>query len=395
MFIGTTYNQNNYLYNSWNPNPDGSTSNGSYIKARFNNCKFSLRNYITQGWDDSNFIGDGVTTDFDLSPYLNSWLSTRSMSNVEIDGVTQTNGVDYTYSTVTNIISFTSPPGNGAVIRTQIFGTITNTFEQYRNRIQLEFINSKIKEFGNGEKEFWLDPTTGLRTTTTTGLPNPPGTIDITDGTTIIKDLPTGVSIGRSLFINTTYADSNQYIDDGEVVYGYGEVEGSGLNNVVEDTTPQLGGDLDLNSNNIDGLGKVLISDGTAAKTAALITEVNGELVQFGTNYEQSGASDLTNTGGYFRIDSRTSKVATELFTVHYQPTGTVASNSIVFQVGSTGDVVAAGEITTDKVVYSALNTAPASATDTGTTGEIRITSTHIYVCIATNTWVRSALTTW
>ena len=43
----------------------------------------------------------------------------------------------------------------------------------------------------------------------------------------------------------------------------------------------------------------------------------------------------------------------------------------------------------------SALNTAPASATSAGTTGEIRVTSTHIYVCIATNTWVRSALTNW
>jgi trimeric autotransporter adhesin len=41
------------------------------------------------------------------------------------------------------------------------------------------------------------------------------------------------------------------------------------------------------------------------------------------------------------------------------------------------------------------LNVAPLSATDTGTTGEIRITSTFIYVCIATNVWVRTALTTW
>lgn len=41
------------------------------------------------------------------------------------------------------------------------------------------------------------------------------------------------------------------------------------------------------------------------------------------------------------------------------------------------------------------LNTAPSSATDTGVKGEIRVTSTHIYVCIATNTWVRTLLETW
>lgn len=43
-----------------------------------------------------------------------------------------------------------------------------------------------------------------------------------------------------------------------------------------------------------------------------------------------------------------------------------------------------------------ALNTtAPASATAAGVVGEIRVTSTYIYVCTATNTWVRAALATW
>lgn len=51
--------------------------------------------------------------------------------------------------------------------------------------------------------------------------------------------------------------------------------------------------------------------------------------------------------------------------------------------------------VTSPKFTLSALNTAPSSATDTGTTGEIRIDAGYIYVCVATNTWVRSALTTW
>ncbi|TAE80364.1 MAG: hypothetical protein EAY81_10510 [Bacteroidetes bacterium] len=41
------------------------------------------------------------------------------------------------------------------------------------------------------------------------------------------------------------------------------------------------------------------------------------------------------------------------------------------------------------------LNAAPANATAPGSTGDIRYTATHIYLCIATNTWVRSALATW
>ena len=51
--------------------------------------------------------------------------------------------------------------------------------------------------------------------------------------------------------------------------------------------------------------------------------------------------------------------------------------------------------MTTTQFRLSALNTAPSSASATGTTGEIRITSNYVYVCIATNTWVRAALGTW
>ncbi len=38
---------------------------------------------------------------------------------------------------------------------------------------------------------------------------------------------------------------------------------------------------------------------------------------------------------------------------------------------------------------------APSSASDTGTTGEIRYDSNYIYVCVATNTWKRVAISTW
>ena len=41
------------------------------------------------------------------------------------------------------------------------------------------------------------------------------------------------------------------------------------------------------------------------------------------------------------------------------------------------------------------LNIAPASATASGTTGEIRFTADYIYVCVATNTWKRTAISTW
>lgn len=52
-------------------------------------------------------------------------------------------------------------------------------------------------------------------------------------------------------------------------------------------------------------------------------------------------------------------------------------------------------KVTVSQYQLSALNTAPASSTDTGTLGEVRITTNYIYVCVATNTWVRAALASW
>jgi hypothetical protein len=51
--------------------------------------------------------------------------------------------------------------------------------------------------------------------------------------------------------------------------------------------------------------------------------------------------------------------------------------------------------LTATQFKLSALNTAPSSATDTGTLGEIRYDANYMYVCVATNTWKRTALSSW
>lgn len=51
--------------------------------------------------------------------------------------------------------------------------------------------------------------------------------------------------------------------------------------------------------------------------------------------------------------------------------------------------------ITASQFRLSALNSAPTSATDTGTTGEIKIDANFIYVCVAANSWKRAPFSTW
>ncbi|MEP5340999.1 MAG: hypothetical protein ABJL44_12615 [Algibacter sp.] len=75
---------------------------------------------------------------------------------------------------------------------------------------------------------------------------------------------------------------------------------------------------------------------------------------------------------------------------------GDFANNRVgIDKIATTHALEVNGTTETTQYKLSALNTAPASATDTGIIGEIRVTTTHIYVCIAANTWVRSALATW
>lgn len=68
----------------------------------------------------------------------------------------------------------------------------------------------------------------------------------------------------------------------------------------------------------------------------------------------------------------------------------TTKSNQIVL-----GNTLITEVLTSGQYNVRALHTAPLSAVDTGTTGEVRYTDDYIYICIATNTWKRAALVSW
>jgi|LakMenE18May11ns_1017448.scaffolds.fasta_scaffold9685957_2 hypothetical protein len=68
----------------------------------------------------------------------------------------------------------------------------------------------------------------------------------------------------------------------------------------------------------------------------------------------------------------------------------TVEAGSFNLNCPILADNIQAGQYT-----ISNLNPAPATSTSTGILGEIRYTAGFIYVCIAANTWRRTALTAW
>ncbi|KAA5537432.1 hypothetical protein F0919_07085 [Taibaiella lutea] len=85
-------------------------------------------------------------------------------------------------------------------------------------------------------------------------------------------------------------------------------------------------------------------------------------------------------------------------------PLSLYAAPGVKVSSGGYGAVFNTPYLTADRAIIlpdangtsSVINTtAPASASDIGAVGEIRVTSTYVYVCIATDTWVRAPFATW
>jgi hypothetical protein len=139
--------------------------------------------------------------------------------------------------------------------------------------------------------------------------------------------------------------------------------------------------------------------------TANVIQIEAGEL-KFRSSSSQAANTAATQLGSYAQMKLTPAGD----FAVGYQLSAStgVWTGAKLWVRGSTGNVLintssddgvtplqVNGAAKATQYKLTALNTAPASATDTGTLGEIRVTAGFIYICTATNTWVRTALATW
>jgi surface protein len=137
-------------------------------------------------------------------------------------------------------------------------------------------------------------------------------------------------------------------INNGQTAFGWGQTNLSGY---LPNTTSTFTGDLTI-TNDLNVTGEIKVTD------------------------------RLYSTGNIFTIQS--SGAGRSL--VLHDGTDILTSDFEEFNVKN---------VKADSYSVKTLNTAPSSATATGTTGEIRYTSSYIYVCTATNTWKRTALSTW
>jgi hypothetical protein len=119
----------------------------------------------------------------------------------------------------------------------------------------------------------------------------------------------------------------------------------------------------------------------------------------FGFNSQDFSTGAITITDTYASFSSfgltNTNLIVNEYVGYfHKSNNPTLATDNYFMKNESDMPLDTVGSIISKDYSIKALNSAPSSATDTGTTGEIRFTSDAIYVCTATNTWKKSDILT-
>jgi hypothetical protein len=131
---------------------------------------------------------------------------------------------------------------------------------------------------GEADRDSLLSIIGGTNVTTTVSAPDSAGATTVTINSSGIANIveDTSPQLGGALDAQSNNITSLGTINTHTIPGGTGTFaltsDITGISNVVEDTTPQLGGDLDLNSNDITGTGNVDIT-GTVVAQSTLNTQ--------------------------------------------------------------------------------------------------------------------------
>jgi predicted heme/steroid binding protein len=140
----------------------------------------------------------------------------------------------------------------------------------------------------------------------------------------------------------------------------------------------------------LNASGRLLLGTTTDNGTDRLQVSGSGIVTKFKVDDATNGRITLENFAANNAIYSTTSG-----FTAYKALNIYTSSDTATLSLASTGAATFSSSVTSTQFRLSALNTAPASSTATGTTGEIRIDAFYIYICIATNSWKRVATASW
>lgn len=227
----------------------------------------------------------------------------------------------------------------------------------------------------------------------------------LTNGSVLFSD---GTTIAQK--------NSNFFWDNINNRLGLGTTAPANAFDVVRGTAGTMGrGTFESGSFSFNGDAKVGVytssatsTDGAGIAFAQTNLQANSRYPGFELQYVYS--STVANNAMRFNYTERSSagvvqNYAANIFQAYAN--GTIIINPTTLNVTATAKLLVGtstssthmldvnGTARVNQIFLRTLNTAPASASATGTTGEIRIDANFIYVCTATNTWKRVAIATW
>lgn len=238
--------------------------------------------------------------------------------------------------------------------------------------------------------------------TSATILPNADNTRTLGNSSTQYQTTYARNILGNALFLSTTGSTNMTFgINSGATMIGTWYSNG---NLLVQTGGTQTDGGFKFDvtgTSRLNGnatLGGDFLPDGDNTRAIGSTTLRMGSVYAINVSKGNTNNSfNLTTTGStgmFFRAQPTTNNIVIQ------QAATAPSETNYRLTVDGTNSTAGAllvtnGHVNAPQYRLSALNAAPSSATDTGTTGEIRVTSGFIYVCTATNTWVRAALSTW
>ena len=197
-------------------------------------------------------------------------------------------------------------------------------------------------------------PTYGLWVYNHEGDPGSRGAVF--EGTSIVLNCK-GHSLFEDTLTSTSFMFANGFIVNGGTAKGFLKADGS-----------------------VDSSGSISRSDSAISSSISDSAKILTKYLRNDRNDTLKNASFIVNNGA-FRIYNNSV----------YSQYGFYTGND----AGWIERIAYNGVATMSQYKLSSLNTAPASSTATGTLGEIRWCNGYVYLCVATNTWQRAALTAW
>jgi len=203
----------------------------------------------------------------------------------------------------------------------------------------------------------------------------------------------TDVKLDKEIEINGNITSTGAHIISGQNVVA--DMALSSYGSLYVATTAQING--------VTNIGDHMYADGRAVGLLGTVGGISSSLPSGGSNPEvMCGVySILANTGWYTGINLRWGANEGVVY-CETQPVGggtqqkvlVIKSNATHFTSLAEDHVIAGDTTFSGGVIHTISTTPPLTSTSTGVEGQVIYTSDSIYVCVATNTWKKTTLST-